>query len=187
MPVWNVVFIVKFFLLKKKKKRHSWNLCFLLTKIHFKKLPFLTKTLVEKFTARCTYPGYKQSSLSPPVLSVPFCCSPLCRVLWCVSLCHTLCCFWIRCGGAAEQKEAATSWRLVTAAGPEKALGWAEPDSILLTWWTPGGRFGFGKRKSLERVREKVRGIWASARVIVEVSCGSPVSVFSWLFPVVQE
>lgn len=176
------------FFLLKKKCNCSCNLCFFLTKLHFKKLPFLTKTLVEKFTARCTYPGYKQSSL----ILLLFCqwhfAIPLCATWFDMSLCATLCvAFEFRCQGEARQKEKATSLRLVTTAGPERALGWAEPYSFLLTKWTLNGCFGFGKRKSLECVREKALGIWASARVIVEVSCGSPVSVFTWLFPVVQE
>lgn len=37
--------------------------CFLLTKLHVKNPPSLTKTLIEEFTARCTCPGYEQPSL----------------------------------------------------------------------------------------------------------------------------
>lgn len=107
---------------------------FLLAKVHFKKLPFITKTAFDKFTARWMCPGYSLVSL------FPFCqqqfALPLPALCFGMLLCARVGCSCIRCWGEAEQKDRATSLSLVPGARPGKALGLTEHCTFLLTTWT---------------------------------------------------
>lgn len=160
----NVVFIMRFFSPNKKTRGVNETCVFSWQSFMLKSPPFLTKTLIGEFAARCTCPGYEQSSL----FLLLFCQWHLLCALVCVSvsvLHFVLLLHWVPMWSRAGP-EAGHCCKARESSGVGRTL---QPLTKL------SGCFGFGKRKSLECVWEKVPGVWSSARGPMAVSCGSPV------------